>query len=236
MYFAATWAKEPKFHCLGTAVSSTPDGIFTPTTAPFTCDLPVGGAIDASGFQDPITKKRFVIYKIDGNSLGSGGSCNNGFWPRKNTPLVLQEVAADGITKIGSMKTLLNRDDIDGPCIEAPSLAYINSKYFLFYSSNCWDSGFYDVKFATADSVFGPFRKGGQLLISPNLGLVNPGGAETTIDGKFVTFHAGPPGKRYMYTGRMEFDGDNTITICTNGGCRSAEAEGQELGGEEDEY
>lgn len=73
-------------------------------------------------------------------------------------------------------------------------------------------------------------------MISPNLGLVNPGGAETTIDGKFVTFHAGPPGKRYMYTGRMEFDGDNTITICTNGGCRSAEAEGEELGGEEDEY
>ncbi|QDS72529.1 hypothetical protein FKW77_000253 [Venturia effusa] len=213
MYFAATWAKEPRFHCLGTATSSTPNGTFTPSPDPFACNLEVGGSIDASGFKDPVTKKRFVTYKIDGNSLGSGGSCNNGFWPRKNTPLVLQEVATDGITKIGSKITLLNREDIEGPCIEAPSIAYIREKYFLFYSSNCWDSGFYDVKFATADSVYGPYKKGGQLLISPNLGLINPGGAETVIDGKFVTFHAGPPGKRYMYTGRMDFDGDSTIKI-----------------------
>ncbi|KAE9969705.1 hypothetical protein Vi05172_g8856 [Venturia inaequalis] len=236
MYFSATWDKEPKFHCLGTATSSTPDGIFTPSPEPFACPLDVGGAIDASGFLDPVTKKRFVTYKIDGNSLGSGGTCNNGFWPRKNTPLVLQEVSADGIQKIGNPINLLNREDVDGPSIEAPSIAYINEKYFLFYSSNCFDSGFYDVRFATSSAVAGPYKKGGKLLISPNLGLINPGGAETTIDGKFVTFHAGPPGKRYMYTGRMTFDGDNTVTICTNGGCRSAEADGEELGDVKDEY
>lgn len=236
MYFAATYAKKPKFHCLGTATSPTIDGIYTPSQEIFSCNLDLGGAIDISGFFDPVTKKRFVTYKVDGNSLGSGGSCGNGFWSRKNTPLVLQEVAPDGIRKIGSMIKLLDREDVDGPCIEAPSMAYISKKYFLFYSSNCWDSGFYDVKFATSDSVYGPFQKGGLLLISPDLGLVNPGGAETTMDGKFVTFHAGPPGKRYMYTGRMEYDGDKTIVICTNGGCQGAATELEELGDEEDEY
>ncbi|TLD39714.1 glycoside hydrolase family protein [Venturia nashicola] len=235
MYFSATLAKEPKFHCLGTAVASAPDGIFAPDPEPFACDTSIGGAIDASGFVDPVSKKRFVTYKVDGNSLGSGGSCNNGFWPRKNTPLVLQEVAADGRTKVGPVINLLNREDVDGPSIEAPSISYIKEKYFLFYSSNCWDSGFYDVKFATATSVRGPYKKGGQLLISPNLGLINPGGADATTDGKFVTFHAGPPGKRFMYTGRMDFDGDNTVNICTNGGCRSAETDGEGHEGH-DEY
>jgi hypothetical protein len=175
MYYAATLKSNSSFHCLGVATSTTPDGIYRTSEEIFACDLKEGGAIYASGFLDFVSKKRFVTYKIDGNSLGSGGSCNNGFWPRKPTPLVLQEVASDGVTKIGNKIQLLDHDVSDGPCIEASSIARIGRKYFLFYSSQCWDSGFYDVKFATSKWVYGPYKKGGQLLISPDLGLINPG-------------------------------------------------------------
>jgi hypothetical protein len=95
-------------------------------------------------------------------------------WPRKPTPLVLQEVASNGVTKIGNKIQLLHHDDSEGPCIDAPSIVRIGGKYFLFYSSQCWDSGFYDVKFATSKRVYGPYKKGGQLLISPDLGPINP--------------------------------------------------------------
>ncbi|KAE9969405.1 hypothetical protein BLS_005359 [Venturia inaequalis] len=115
MYFAARKASNEAVHCIGTATSSSIQGPYTPSPNIFACDEARGGSIDASGFYDPNAQKRFVTYKIDQNSLGSGGSCGNGNAPFVSTPIMLQEVAADGVTPVGGATQILDRVDIDGP-------------------------------------------------------------------------------------------------------------------------
>ena len=135
---------------------------------------------------------------------------------------MLQQVADDGVSPIGGPIQILDRDDNDGPLIEAPSLTRIGGLYYLFFSSNCYSSDLYDVSFATASSVYGPYTKRGPMLVTPDLGLEAPGGAEVTPDGQFVTFHAGPVGARHMYTGRIEYNSGTEITLCISSGCKSA--------------
>lgn len=115
MYFAARKASNDAVHCLGTATSSSVQGPYTPSPNVFACDEARGGSIDASGFYDQNTQKRFVTYKIDQNSLGSGGNCGNGIAPFVSTPILLQEVAADGVTPVGGATQILDRTDADGP-------------------------------------------------------------------------------------------------------------------------
>jgi hypothetical protein len=136
---------------------------------------------------------------------------------------MLQEVAVDGITKIGTSIQLLDRSDFDGPLIEAPSMAYVDGKYLLFFSSNCYSTRFYDIGFAVADSVHGPFTKSPEpLLVTGRLGLYAPGGAEVTHEGEFITFHAGDVAQgRQMFTARLTYHGGFSITICGNEACTS---------------
>ena len=101
MYFAATTIWDTSKHCIGAAISATILGPYTPLEpSPLFCNL----TIDASGFKDTVTiggkstTQRYVAYKIDGNSLGKGGACNNDVAPYVATPLLLQPVAADGYT------------------------------------------------------------------------------------------------------------------------------------------
>jgi beta-xylosidase len=103
-----------------------------------------GGAIDPSGFQDA-DGTRYVVYKIDGNNIGHGGSCNNGVAPIVPTPIMLQQVESDGITLVGGAQEILTNGEYDGPLVEAPSLSRISDPssaggqlYILFFSSNCF--------------------------------------------------------------------------------------------------
>jgi hypothetical protein len=221
LYFTGHLRDHEGIHCIGTAVSPMVSGPFTPTKFPFECEENRGGAIDASGFLDPATGRRFVTYKVDGNNLGHGGPCKNEY-TKFPTPLLLQEVAEDGITKIGSSTQILDRDDADGPLVEAPSLAYTGNKYLLFFSSNCFSTPLYDISFAVADSVFGPYTKSPRpLLVTGDLGLHAPGGAEVTADGEFITFHAGTMPQRHMFTAKLTYQGGFSVSVCGNGGCQS---------------
>jgi hypothetical protein len=135
---------------------------------------------------------------------------------------VLQEIAGDGVSKIGFPTQLLDRSDYDGPLIEAPSIAFVRGKYLLFFSSNCWSTRFYDMSFAVADSVYGPYTKSPTpLLVTGDCGLYAPGGAEVTADGRLIAFHAGYPDQRHMYTAQLDYRGGFDLTICSNGCCRS---------------
>lgn len=68
-----------------------------------------------------------------------------------------QKVAGNGIDKIGSPYQVLDRDDNDGPLVEAPSIAKLpDGRYVLFFSSNCFYSINYDVTYAIADSKLLP--------------------------------------------------------------------------------
>lgn len=138
MYYTDSITNDLEKHCIGAAVSNKINGPYNPYSVPLIC--PHGGAIDPAGFFDRSNGKRYIIYKVDGNSLGHGGSCRNDVVPIVATPLMLQEVDPhDGITLIGSPTKLLDRDALDGPLIEAPAM-YLSTEgiYFLFFSSNCF--------------------------------------------------------------------------------------------------
>ena len=150
-----------------------------------------GGAIDPDGFHDLSTNKRYVVYKTDGNSIGHGGTCSNSVAPIVPTPLMLQEVGPDGISLVGDAVQILDRDNLDGPLIEAPSLHRSDEGiYFLFFSSNCFTTPKYDVSYATATNIWGPYTKSGRpLLITSDAGLVGPGGLDIIKGGDLVVFH-----------------------------------------------
>lgn len=180
-----------------------------------------GGAIDPDGFIDPSSGSLYLTYKIDGNSLGGGGPCGNAD-NSHSTPLMLQQMSPqDGTTPIGDPVPILDRDDGDGPLIEAPSLAKsAGGTYILFFSSNCYNTDLYDVSYATASSITGPYTKSGKpLLVSgdgPNGSLNSPGGADVAPDATRFVFHAdlnkGDASVREMYVGSMTVDG-TTVTV-----------------------
>ncbi|RMZ89210.1 hypothetical protein DV736_g3563, partial [Chaetothyriales sp. CBS 134916] len=195
LYYTDEPSWSPAHHCLGVATSDKVTGPYVPSDQPLACpDVEsLGGAIDPDGFLDTSTNRRYVVYKIDGNSIGRGGSCNNDVPPLIPTPIILQEVAGNGVTKIGEPVQILERGEQDGPLIEAPALYRSDEGvYFLFFSSNCFTTPLYDIAYATALNITGPYRRANRpLLISgdgPN--LVGPGGLDIIENGNMVVFHA----------------------------------------------
>ncbi|PLB38905.1 glycoside hydrolase family 43 protein [Aspergillus candidus] len=178
-------------HCVGSAVSvdTDPAGPYIPTETPLSCPLDQGGSIDPAGFQD-VDGSRYVVYKVDGNSIGNGGDCNNGIEPKKPTPIMLQRVAEDGITVIGGPVEILDRDDTDGPLVEAPNLIFKDDTYYLFYSTHCFTDPNYDVRYATSKSLMGPYVKTNErLLKTGDWGLISPGGGTVCPCGDRMLFH-----------------------------------------------
>jgi beta-xylosidase len=216
MYYAAQHAVYRKHHCVGAATSANVEGPYTPLQQPLVCPSPttIGGAIDPDGFKDA-DGKRYLVYKIDGNSLNSapsvlsrrgesGGhvvlpstSIDNYWYP---TPIMVQEVGPDGLTLIGSPTKAIDHGPGEGPVVEAPSLArYVDpdSKsptYVLFYSSNVYTTSAYNVKYATSTTgVLGPYTKADNpLLVTGDADgeLIGPGGLDVDADSQRVVFHS----------------------------------------------
>ncbi|KAJ5098317.1 hypothetical protein N7532_005318 [Penicillium argentinense] len=212
MYFSAASADDNSKHCIGAATSSSITGPYTPGDSALACPLDQGGAIDADGFKDGDTY--YVVYKIDGNSLNNDGSTHP-------TPIMLQGLNSDAVTPNGDPIQLLDRDDNDGPLIEAPSLVNVDGTYYLSFSSNMYDTTKYDVSYATATALAGPYTKAtapnAPLLVSgdpSNVGnLAGPGGADFNGDGTKVVFHAFENGQN-IDDGRAMYVADIS---CANG-------------------
>lgn len=206
---------EPK-HCIGAAVADEVTGPYKPLSYPLIC--PHGGAIDPAGFLDRSTGKRYIVYKLDGNSLGRGGLCNNDVYPIASTPLMLQEVdPSDGVTLLGKPVQLLDRDAKDGPLIEAPAM-YQSSEgvYFLFYSSNCFTSPSYHTSYATAMNITGPYKKASRPLLMSGDGLntEGPGGMDI-LHGSYATVQENHTGREKQQT--FESVGDEGRLIVFHG-------------------
>ena len=128
---------------------------------------------------------------------------------------MLQAVEPDGVTPTSSAPTqILDRDATDGPLVEAPYLILVDGTYYLFFSSNCFNSADYDTKYATATNVKGPYQKASSpLLASGGDGglLFSPGGATVGKDGTRMLFHAdekeGDAGVRQMWTAGITVGG-----------------------------
>ncbi|CAG8228879.1 unnamed protein product [Penicillium salamii] len=193
MYFSAASSEDDSKHCVGAATSSSITGPYTPTENALACPLDQGGAIDADGFKDGGTY--YVVYKVDRNSLNGDGTTHP-------TPLMLQGLNSDAVTPNGNPTQLLDRDDTDGPLIEAPSLANVDGTYYLSFSSNAYDTEKYDVSYATASALTGPYTKArdpdAPLLVSGDASdvgnLSGPGGSDF-LDGSKIVFHAFENGK-----------------------------------------
>ncbi|KAJ5946876.1 hypothetical protein N7454_003715 [Penicillium verhagenii] len=216
MYFSAATSEDSTKHCVGAATSTTITGPYTPEDSALACPLDQGGAIDADGYIDAGTY--YVVYKIDGNSLDGDGTTHA-------TPIMLQALSSDAVTPNGDPIQLLDRDDADGPLIEAPSLANVDGTYYLSFSSNMYDTTAYDVSYATASALAGPYTKAqapnAPLLVSgdpSNVGnLAGPGGADFNTDGSKIVFHAFENGQnidngRAMYVANIGVSG-GVITI-----------------------
>ena len=210
LYYSAYDASSPNQHCVGTATSDTVLGPYTPASTPLACPISQGGAIDPSGFTDS-DGTHYVVYKIDGNSIGHGGSCGNTVAPIVPTPIMLQQLAADGVTPVGAPIEILDRGDADGPLIEAPNLILKNGVYVLTFSSNCYSTTLYDVSYATATNVRGPYTKSSAPLMVTNnpYEITAPGGATMSPDGEHMVFHAN------CDNGRCMFERDITISGTT---------------------
>jgi beta-xylosidase len=163
----------------------------------------MGGAIDPAGFQDS-DGSRYVVYKVDGNSLAGVGPCGNGGVIKRPTPIMLARVGPDGIAPAGRPVQILDRTDDDGPLVEAPSITRLgDGSYALLYSSNCWNSENYDVRWARATSIGGPYTRMYKLLQTGVFDLHSPGGASIASDGKHMVFHANLNGGRAMFATTM---------------------------------
>ncbi|KAH9829795.1 glycoside hydrolase family 43 protein [Teratosphaeria destructans] len=196
----------PVPHCVGAAVSVglDPAGPYEPMNETLACEINQGGAIDPAGFQDD-DGTLYVVYKIDGNNIGHGGSCGNTVKPIVPTPLMLQKMEADGVTTSGNATQILDRTASDGPLIEAPALVRSSQGvYFLFFSSGCTRAPTYDIKYATATNIEGPYTRASEPLLQTGdygeykkccqlmdarklifpPGLVAPGSAAVHSDGK----------------------------------------------------
>jgi hypothetical protein len=191
MYYTAALKSRPNLHCLSFATAKTLNDVFVDrSTEPWICPTGQGGAIDIAGFTDENNGgKRWVVYKIDGNAIGHGGSCGNTVAPIVPTPILLQQVSGDGHTKIGSPVQILTNIAVDGPYVEAPALTRMGGKYVLFFSSQCYQTSGYDVKYATADVITGPYTRQGKLLKTGDFGLVAPGGLDININGDKAVWH-----------------------------------------------
>jgi beta-xylosidase len=225
MYFSAAHRDQPYKHCVGAAKSSTIEGPYDSVTdTPLACPLELGGAIDASSFQDD-DGSRWMLYKDDGNAVGSGGECGNSNdgTNQADTWIVLLRMGGDGYTAAGNPIRILNRDPADGPLIEAPALArQDDGQYVLYFSSQCYTAANYDTSYAISDRITGGYRKAARPLLEFGVTqntIRGPGGADVTQAGDFMAFHgyasADQVGKRRaMYVARPSYNQDtNTVSV-----------------------
>lgn len=211
LYYTNPITADPGKHCIGAAISSSITGPYTPISQsrPLICDLGRGGAIDPAAFRDT-DGSHWIVYKVDGNSIGHGGSCSNGVPPIAPTPIMLQRLDdQDLVTLQGEPIVLITNDEPeDGPNVESPSLVKSpHGVYFLFFSSNCFTSPRYDIAYATADHVAGPYTRRNVLLATGDLGLQAPGAVTVDLDSGHCVFHANCEWGRCLWTGVLQFNG-----------------------------
>jgi len=145
VYFSATSSSSGTF-AIGAASASSPTGPYTDIGHPLVTE-PKPGAIDAHYFRAS-TGKHYVLWKTDGNAVG------------KSTPIKIQELAADGLSLLGSPKTLIsNTQGWEGALVEGPWMVERGGEFFLFYSANAYASASYAIGVAKSSSPTGSFTK-----------------------------------------------------------------------------
>ncbi|KAK8077288.1 hypothetical protein PG996_003458 [Apiospora saccharicola] len=205
-------------HCIGVATSRSPTGPFSPQDAPLACNDAGGGLIDAAGYDDGTN--RWVVWKVDGSALGGATNCIGGGTSDVyiSTAIQIQRMERDAVRPAGAPKTIFDNNGAgDDGIVEAPSLARAGDGFVLFYSSNCYASDNYDIKYAYSGTVDGDYQRQGTLLTTAmtNNGIYGPGGLDIDWNGRTAVFHGrtapgeGSTGERSLFTAELSVNGQS---------------------------
>jgi len=147
-YYTARQNDSNRF-AVGAAVGDKPEGPFIDIGKPLKANEKVG-LIDVTYFEDPNTRKKYLLWKED----------QNDFNPPRPTPIVMQELSSDGVKVIGTERELIRNDQPwEGVLVEAPTVVFRNGWYYLFYSGNIFVDDGYSVGVARSRNVWGPYEK-----------------------------------------------------------------------------
>jgi len=150
---------------IGAALADKPTGPFRDVGKPIIRTEGVG-IIDVTLFSDPVSGKNFLIWKED----------RNDFVPQEPTPIMMQEMTADGLHPVGKSREIM-RNDLrwEGVLVEGPSLVYNDGWYYIFYSGNEFATDLYAVGVARSRNVWGPYEKHGSPILTQDKNFSGPG-------------------------------------------------------------
>ncbi len=170
-----------------------------------------GGTLDPQPFEDPVSGKRYLVYKSDLKQI----------YDTKNPQLWISELSPDGLSLVGEMHPLQGaQHSYQNGLVEAPYLFYHqpSNAYVLFFSSGTFTKGDYATSYAISrNGIFGPYECPGKALLQTDKarGIMGPGGACVVqgVEGEhFIVFHAlvREEGDRPMCIQRICFQNDGT--------------------------
>ncbi|ETN45909.1 uncharacterized protein HMPREF1541_00090 [Cyphellophora europaea CBS 101466] len=159
LYYSALAASHPRRHCIGAATSTSALGPYTPLSHPLVCNFTAGGAIDPQFFHDPLTHKSYLLYKVDGNAVGSGGACGNSNLPNTPTPIMAAPLDPNNLTSLLNTSApfeVVTNQHFDGAYLENPMLWYhpfasrhidgYEGAYHLIFNAGCFTDASYRVE------------------------------------------------------------------------------------------
>lgn len=169
--------------CISRAVASSPTGPFVDDGgAPIICQASIG-SIDPDIFTAP-NGQHYLYWKSDGDSAGQ--------------PSILWVAPLDNALNLAGTGTVVLRADQSwqDTIIEGPDMAYANGTYYLFYSSNAYETAYDAIGYATCSGPTGPCQDSlnNPVLVS-GTGMTGPGGPTlfTAPDGRLLmAFDAWP--------------------------------------------
>ncbi len=192
VYYSARNAADGRL-AVGAATAPSALGPYTDLGRPLVRD-PSPGVIDAHHFEAP-DGRHFLLYKVDGNAVG------------RPTPILIQELAADGVTLMGPATTILTNDRAwEGALVEGPWMIARGGSYYLFYSANGYASPSYAIGVARAASPLGPFTKADRPILTSNRAWAGPGHGSVLVGpgGEWVhVYHAWVAGRVGEAPGRL---------------------------------
>ncbi|HEX2070875.1 MAG TPA: glycoside hydrolase family 43 protein, partial [Thermoleophilaceae bacterium] len=173
------------WYCLGVATAPSPLGPWRDLGRPLRCTP--RGTIDPTPVVDG--DKLYLVYKEDGNAF------------RRPTPILLQELRADGRQLLGAPRELLRNQprSWERNVIEAPFLVRRDGGWTMLYSGAlcCSPDCAYAVGVARAPTLTGPWtRYAGNPILRSGNGWRCPG--HVSVVGDHVAFHAYRSGREIL--------------------------------------
>lgn len=191
-YYSASTKSDNKLS-IGAATATKATGPFTDIGRPLVYD-PRPGVIDAHYFQAS-DGRRFLTWKLDGNAIG------------QRTPIYMQELEADGVTRKGQVHTILTNDKSwEGALVEGQWIIERSGYFYLFYSGNGYASASYGIGVARSRNPTGPYTKADAPILRTNPSWDGPGHGAVLKgpSGDWVhVYHAWVKGKVGASPGRL---------------------------------